>query len=382
MTEKPIKNINDNNISEEEMYKEIETLFVKASQDKLTKDYIKTLSDKLGEDTVKKYITLFLDSLSEEKYDEYYPIIDIISNFIELSEDNELKENISKKCEKTTSYDEDIRIYLREVNSIPLLNSDEEYELAIKCRAGDEDAKNKLIEANLRLVVSMAKKYYSGKGLSFLDLIQEGNLGLMKATERFDPTKGFKFSTYATWWIRQSITRGIADNSRTIRIPVHMFEMVTKYNRFTRVYYQENAKKATDEEICESLKISKEKLKEVKKAAVENLSLDEPIAINNSSDNNYSTLGEFIPDEYNLEEEAANSFLEVALNDSLSTLSPREENILRLRFGLDDGMARTLEEVGKEYNVTRERIRQIETKALRKLRIPSRSRKLKDFLSD
>ena len=228
----------------------------------------------------------------------------------------------------------------------------------------------------------MAKKYYSGKGLSFLDLIQEGNLGLMKATERFDPTKGFKFSTYATWWIRQSITRGIADNSRTIRIPVHMFEMVTKYNRFTRVYYQENAKKATDEEICESLKISKEKLKEVKKAAVENLSLDEPIAINNSSDNNYSTLGEFIPDEYNLEEEAANSFLEVALNDSLSTLSPREENILRLRFGLDDGMARTLEEVGKEYNVTRERIRQIETKALRKLRIPSRSRKLKDFLSD
>ena len=379
MTEKPIKNINDNNISEEEMYKEIETLFVKASQDKLTKDYIKTLSEKLGENVVKTYITLFLDSLSEEKYDEYYPIIDRINNFIELSEDNTLENGVSSKYEKVATYDDDIKMYLREIGSIPLLSNEEEYELAIKCHAGDEDAKTKLINANLRLVVSIAKRYI-GRGLSLLDLIQEGNFGLMRAVEKFDPSKGFKLSTYATWWIRQSVARGIADNSRNIRIPVHMFEIVNRYNCFIKAYYQKNAKKATDEEICEALKISKEKLKEVKKAAVESVSLDMPI--NALLDDDYSALGDFIPTEYNLEEEAINSFLGGALNDLLSTLSPREEKILRLRFGLDDGIARTLEEIGKEYNITRERVRQIEAKSLRKLRHPSRSKKLRDFLSD
>ena len=379
MTEKPIKNINDNNISEEEMYKEIETLFVKASQDKLTKDYIKTLSDKLGEDTVKKYITLFLDSLSEEKYDEYYPIIDRISNFIELSEDNELKENISKKCEKTTSYDEDIRIYLREVNSIPLLNSDEEYELAIKCRAGDEDAKNKLIEANLRLVVSMAKKYYSGKGLSFLDLIQEGNLGLMKATERFDPTKGFKFSTYATWWIRQAITRAIADQARTIRVPVHMVETINKLSRFQRQLTLELNREPTDEELAKKMNISVEKIREIIKVAQEPVSLETPIG-----EEDDSHLGDFVKDERSMspEEYTTHEILKDEIDDLLLTLTEREEQVLRLRFGLGGGSPKTLEEVGQIFGVTRERIRQIEAKALRKLRHPSRSRKLKDFLND
>ena len=330
--------------------------------------------------SLEKIDDMFSNDLSEEDINKLYDILD--KENIEIESENVANDSeVYYDSDKNSPMLDGVKNYLMQIGQYPLLTQEEEIELSKKARQGNKMARDKLINSNLRLVVSIAKKYNTTY-MTMDDRIQEGNIGLAKAVEKFDPTKGYKFSTYATWWIRQSITRGIADNSRTIRIPVHMFEMVTKYNRFTRVYYQENAKKATDEEICESLKISKEKLKEVKKAAVENLSLDEPIAINNSSDNNYSTLGEFIPDEYNLEEEAANSFLEVALNDSLSTLSPREENILRLRFGLDDGMARTLEEVGKEYNVTRERIRQIETKALRKLRIPSRSRKLKDFLSD
>ena len=271
-----------------------------------------------------------------------------------------------------------VRMYLKEIGRTPLLSSEEEIELAKRIKEGDEEARQRLTEANLRLVVSIARRY-AGRGMLFLDLIQEGNLGLMKAVEKFDFTKGFKFSTYATWWIRQAITRAIADQARTIRIPVHMVETINKLVRVSRQLLQDLGREPTPEEIAEKMGISVEKVLEIQKVSQEPVSMETPIG--EESD---SHLGDFIedPDAPAPEESAAYEMLREQMKDILDTLTDREENVLRLRFGLDDGRSRTLEEVGKVFGVTRERIRQIEAKALRKLRHPSRSKRLRDFLED
>ena len=274
------------------------------------------------------------------------------------------------------SIDDPVRMYLKEIGKVPLLTAEEEIEIAKQLEAGDESAKQKLAEANLRLVVSIAKRYV-GRGMLFLDLIQEGNLGLIKAVEKFDYRKGFKFSTYATWWIRQAITRAIADQARTIRIPVHMVETINKLIRVSRQLLQEYGRAPTPEEIAKEMGFSEAKVREIIKIAQEPVSLETPIG-----EEEDSHLGDFIPDEDAPAPAEAASFalMKEQLMDVLDTLTPREEKVLRLRFGLDDGHQRTLEEVGKEFNVTRERIRQIEAKALRKLRHPSRSKKLRDYL--
>jgi RNA polymerase primary sigma factor len=273
--------------------------------------------------------------------------------------------------------DDPVRMYLKEIGKVNLLSPEEEVALATKMSAGDEDAKKRMAEANLRLVVSIAKRYV-GRGMLFLDLIQEGNLGLIKAVEKFDYTKGYKFSTYATWWIRQAITRAIADQARTIRIPVHMVETINKVMRISRQLLQELGHDPSPEEIAEDMGMPVEKVREILKIAQEPVSLETPIG-----EEEDSHLGDFIPDEDASEPAEAASFtlLREQLSEVLGTLTPREEKVLRLRFGIEDGRTRTLEEVGKEFNVTRERIRQIEAKALRKLRHPSRSKKLKDFLN-
>ncbi|MEL1136165.1 RNA polymerase sigma factor RpoD [Desulfitobacterium sp. THU1] len=272
--------------------------------------------------------------------------------------------------------DDPVRMYLKEIGRVPLLSAEEEIELAKRMEQGDESAKRRLAEANLRLVVSIAKRYV-GRGMLFLDLIQEGNLGLIKAVEKFDYVKGFKFSTYATWWIRQAITRAIADQARTIRIPVHMVETINKLIRVSRQLLQELGREPTPEEIATQMDISVERVREIMKIAQEPVSLETPIG-----EEEDSHLGDFIPDEDAPAPSEAASFilLKEQLEEVLETLTPREEKVLRLRFGLDDGRTRTLEEVGQEFGVTRERIRQIEAKALRKLRHPSRSKKLKDYL--
>lgn len=272
--------------------------------------------------------------------------------------------------------DDPVRAYLKEIGKIPLLTSEEEAELAKRIEAGDEQAKKRLAEGNLRLVVSIAKRY-TGHGLQLLDLIQEGNIGLMKAVEKFDYHKGFKFSTYATWWIRQSLTRSIADQSRTIRIPVHMVENINRLMRTMRAMTQELERDPTPEELAERLNISVERVFEIQKFALEPVSLESPVG-----DEDDTHLGDFIKDEQGTvpADEAALTVLREQLGEALETLSPREQQVIRLRFGLDDGHVRTLEEVGREFNVTRERIRQIEGKALRKLRHPSRSKRLRDFL--
>jgi RNA polymerase primary sigma factor len=274
------------------------------------------------------------------------------------------------------SIDDPVRMYLKEIGKVPLLTAEEEIEIAKRLEAGDESAKQKLAEANLRLVVSIAKRYV-GRGMLFLDLIQEGNLGLIKAVEKFDYRKGFKFSTYATWWIRQAITRAIADQARTIRIPVHMVETINELIRVSRQLLQQYGREPTPEEIASEMGISEAKVREIIKIAQEPVSLETPIG-----EEEDSHLGDFIPDDDAPAPAEAASFtlMKEQLMDVLDTLTPREEKVLRLRFGLDDGHQRTLEEVGKEFNVTRERIRQIEAKALRKLRHPSRSKKLRDYL--
>ena len=277
---------------------------------------------------------------------------------------------------KSLPTDDAVRMYLKEIGKVPLLTGAEERELAIRMEQGDEEAKKKLCESNLRLVVSIAKRYLN-RGLSFLDLIQEGNLGLIKAVDKFDYTKGYKFSTYATWWIRQAITRSIADQARTIRIPVHMVETINKLIRISRQQLQELGREPTSEEIAKEMGITVEKVREIKKISQDPVSLETPIG-----EEEDSHLGDFIPDDDVPApvEAAAYSMLKEQLMEVLDTLSEREKKVLMLRFGLEDGRPRTLEEVGKEFNVTRERIRQIEAKALRKLRHPSRSKKLRDYL--
>ncbi len=274
-----------------------------------------------------------------------------------------------------STIDDSVKIYLKDIGKVPLLTADEEIALAKRMEEGDEEAKKILSEANLRLVVSIAKRYV-GRGMQFLDLIQEGNLGLMKAVEKFDYTKGFKFSTYATWWIRQAITRAIADQARTIRIPVHMVETINKQGRATRQLLQRLGREPSPEEIAEYLGVSVERVREIQKIAQDPVSLETPIG-----EEEDSHLGDFIEDDKALSpsEQAEAKMLKEQLIQVLNTLTPREEKVLRLRYGLDDSHPRTLEEVGREFNVTRERIRQIEAKALRKLRHPNRLKKLKDF---
>ena len=306
---------------------------------------------------------------------------DIVDDEILLDTDIEPDvdvEQIDLNVTDGVSIEDPVRMYLKEIGKVPLLSAEEETELAQRMEHGDEEAKKKLAEANLRLVVSIAKRYV-GRGMLFLDLIQEGNLGLIKAVEKFDYSKGYKFSTYATWWIRQAITRAIADQARTIRIPVHMVETINKLVRVQRQLLQELGREATPEEIAEKMDIPVERVREIQKISQEPVSLETPIG-----EEEDSHLGDFLPDE-NVpvpDEAAAFTMLKEQLIEVLGTLTDREQRVLKLRFGLDDGKARTLEEVGKEFKVTRERIRQIEAKALRKLRHPSRSRKLKDFLDE
>ena len=284
--------------------------------------------------------------------------------------------DVDKTVPKNVPTDDPVRMYLKEIGKVSLITAEEERELAIRMQNGDEEAKNKLCESNLRLVVSIAKRYLN-RGLTFLDLIQEGNLGLIKAVDKFDYTKGFKFSTYATWWIRQAITRSIADQARTIRIPVHMVETINKLIRIQRQLLQEYGREPTAEEIAKEMGITVEKVREIKKISQDPVSLETPIG-----EEEDSHLGDFIPDDdvQAPVDAAAYTMLKEQLMEVLDTLSEREKKVLMLRFGLEDGRPRTLEEVGKEFNVTRERIRQIEAKALRKLRHPSRSKKLKDYL--
>ncbi len=296
-----------------------------------------------------------------------------------LETDDEVDvEHIDLTVPDGVSIEDPVRMYLKEIGKVPLLSAEEEVALAIRMEEGDEEAKKKLAEANLRLVVSIAKRYV-GRGMLFLDLIQEGNLGLIKAVEKFDYRKGYKFSTYATWWIRQAITRAIADQARTIRIPVHMVETINKLIRVSRQLLQELGREPLPEEIAAEMDVPVERVREILKISQEPVSLESPVG-----EEEDSHLGDFISDENAPvpAEAAAFSLLKEQLVEVLGTLTDREQKVLRLRFGLDDGRARTLEEVGKEFNVTRERIRQIEAKALRKLRHPSRSRKLRDYLED
>ena len=324
-----------------------------------------------------------LDKLYETLEDNGIPLPNDISS-AEMSEiENEVEhfgagENMKHILEQEgLSVDDPVRMYLKEIGKVPLLTSEREHELAERMANGDEDAKSELVEANLRLVVSIAKRYV-GRGMYFLDLIQEGNLGLMKAVEKFDYTKGYKFSTYATWWIRQAITRAIADQARTIRIPVHMVETIHKVSRYSRQMLQELGREATAEEIGEKMGMSAEKVREILKIAQDPVSLETPIG-----EEEDSHLGDFIPDDDTPApaEAASATILREVIERELHTLTPREEHVIKLRFGLYDGRGRTLEEVGKQFDITRERIRQIEAKALRKLRHPSRARHLKGFLN-
>ncbi|TAH60287.1 MAG: RNA polymerase sigma factor RpoD [Gottschalkiaceae bacterium] len=359
--------------------------------DALKMTYIKELVEKGKKNGMLTYKEI-MDALEEvemnpDQIDKIYEYlesrgVEVIGN-IEIDmppiddDDEDIEEvDLDLSVPEGISIDDPVRMYLKEIGKVPLLTPEEEIDLAKRMENGEQEAKKKLTEANLRLVVSIAKRYV-GRGMLFLDLIQEGNLGLIKAVEKFDYNKGFKFSTYATWWIRQAITRAIADQARTIRIPVHMVETINKLIRVHRQLLQELGRDPLPEEIAKEMGLSEDKVREIQKIAQEPVSLETPIG-----EEEDSHLGDFIPDDDAPApaEAAAFTLLKEQLMEVLDTLTPREEKVLRLRFGLDDGRARTLEEVGKEFNVTRERIRQIEAKALRKLRHPSRSKKLKDYL--
>ncbi|XOQ48875.1 MAG: RNA polymerase sigma factor RpoD [Eubacteriales bacterium] len=338
----------------------------------------KEILDAIGElDFEPEQIEKFYDTLEAQG-------VEIIEDFVDTSLDDldfnsQIDENEDLESSLSTegiAIDDPVKVYLKEIGRVPLLSPEEEIDLAIRISDGDEAAKKRLSEANLRLVVSIAKRYL-GRGMQFLDLIQEGNLGLIKAVEKFDYSKGFKFSTYATWWIRQAITRAIADQARTIRIPVHMVETINKVKKVSSQLLHTNGHEPTADEISAELDMPVDKVREIMRVAQEPVSLETPIG-----EEEDSHLGDFIPDDDAPApaDAASHTLLKEQLADVLDTLTPREEKVLRLRFGLEDGRSRTLEEVGKEFNVTRERIRQIEAKALRKLRHPSRSKKLKDFL--
>ncbi len=369
------------------------------NENKLAAKHLMEKGKKEGSLTLDEIMNTFADTeFDKEKMESLYETlgnlgIEIIENkeqnanidFPKEENEIELKEieknnvdlqEIDLTLPKGISIDDPVRMYLKEIGKIPLLKAHEEVELARRMVEGDEMAKQRLVEANLRLVVSIAKRYV-GRGMLFLDLIQEGNLGLIKAVEKFDYVKGFKFSTYATWWIRQAITRAIADQARTIRIPVHMVETINKLLRVSRQLLQELGREPKPEEIAEKMDITVDKVREIMKIAQDPVSLETPIG-----EEEDSHLGDFIPDEDALApaEAAAYSLLREQISEVLDSLNEREQKVLKLRFGLDDGRARTLEEVGKRFDVTRERIRQIEAKALRKLRHPSRSKKLRDYL--
>ena len=338
----------------------------------------KEILDALGElDFEPEQIEKFYDTLEAQGVEIIEDFADAPLDDIDFAAEAASDENLeSSLSTEGIAIDDPVKVYLKEIGRVPLLSPEEEIDLAIRIKEGDEAAKKRLSEANLRLVVSIAKRYL-GRGMQFLDLIQEGNLGLIKAVEKFDYTKGFKFSTYATWWIRQAITRAIADQARTIRIPVHMVETINKVKKVSSQLLHTNGHEPSAEEISAELDMPVDKVREIMRVGQEPVSLETPIG-----EEEDSHLGDFIPDDDAPapQDAASHTLLKEQLADVLDTLTPREEKVLSLRFGLEDGRSRTLEEVGKEFNVTRERIRQIEAKALRKLRHPSRSKKLKDFL--
>ncbi|MBW7573430.1 RNA polymerase sigma factor RpoD [Caproiciproducens faecalis] len=338
----------------------------------------KEILDAIGElDFEPEQIEKFYDTLEAQGVEIIEDFADIALDDIDFNPQGEEEEDIENALStEGIAIDDPVKVYLKEIGRVPLLTPEEEIDLAIRISDGDDSAKKRLSEANLRLVVSIAKRYL-GRGMQFLDLIQEGNLGLIKAVEKFDYSKGFKFSTYATWWIRQAITRAIADQARTIRIPVHMVETINKVKKVSSQLLHTNGHEPTADEISAELDMPVDKVREIMRVAQEPVSLETPIG-----EEEDSHLGDFIPDDDAPApaDAASHTLLKEQLADVLDTLTPREEKVLRLRFGLEDGRSRTLEEVGKEFNVTRERIRQIEAKALRKLRHPSRSKKLKDFL--
>ncbi len=369
--ENTAKNIEESKKSEEDKVKEI--IEKAKSKGKITYGELATELDEANPDQIDKVFDAFEDLG-----------VDILQEDLEEPDIEDLQEVEDIPVEELdlnnmdgVNIDDPVRMYLREIGRIPLLTYDEELDLAKRVLEGDEEAKQKLVESNLRLVVSIAKKYV-GRGMLFLDLIQEGNMGLIKAVEKFDYTKGFKFSTYATWWIRQAITRAIADQARTIRIPVHMVETINKLIRTSRHLLQQMGREPTPEEIAKEMEIPVEKVMEIQKIAQDPVSLETPIG-----EEDDSHLGDFIQDDDSPapQDSAAYTMLKEQLEEVMNTLTPREAKVLKLRFGLEDGKARTLEEVGKEFMVTRERIRQIEAKALRKLRHPSRSKKLKDYMN-
>ena len=368
-TDKPAKE------TKEEATKKVKDIVQKAkAKGKITYGELAT---ELG-DINPEQIDKVFDAFEEMGVDVLKDDFDEEPDVEELEKVEDIKvEDINTMNFDGINVDDPVRMYLREIGKIPLLSFDEELELAKKVIEGDEDAKQKLAESNLRLVVSIAKKYV-GRGMLFLDLIQEGNMGLIKAVEKFDYTKGYKFSTYATWWIRQAITRAIADQARTIRIPVHMVETINKLIRTSRHLLQQLGREPTPEEIAQEMEIPVEKVMEIQKIAQDPVSLETPIG-----EEDDSHLGDFIQDEDSPapQDSAAYTLLKEQLEEVMNTLTPREAKVLKLRFGLEDGRARTLEEVGREFQVTRERIRQIEAKALRKLRHPSRSKKLKDYMN-
>ena len=361
--------------TEEQIKDEVKDIVEKAKEGKMTYAELATKLDNINPEQIDKVFDQFeemgVDILTDD-FEEEEPDIEDLKEVEEIKVDDN-----SFAALDGVNVDDPVRMYLREIGKIPLLTYEEELELAKRVLEGDEEAKKKLSESNLRLVVSIAKKYV-GRGMLFLDLIQEGNMGLIKAVEKFDYKKGYKFSTYATWWIRQAITRAIADQARTIRIPVHMVETINKLIRTSRLLLQRLGREPSPEEIAEELEMPVEKVMEIQKIAQDPVSLETPIG-----EEDDSHLGDFIQDDDSPapQDAAAYTMLKEQLEEVMGTLTPREAKVLKLRFGLEDGKARTLEEVGREFDVTRERIRQIEAKALRKLRHPSRSKKLKDYMN-